>query len=634
MAASLLLLTAALSAQGRLDTLSFSFIQHNNTKLQTVLDKQINTYNLNVNIASEQVYRNLFFSFSETYFSTLIKTTPKNIKDEQYLNLLAGYNLSDQFSAGMILYGNILSDNRKIGLSEASNASSSAFVRWRPFNGVYFAPYAGYLNSKLIGENDKGAVYGMEALAENLLLAEDFTLSSAVKFGNEDITPRKNYQRLFRLSGENVFGSNSRNVLNGYFTRQRKDIYFEADSIVSSQYSIVNNIQSRTESNYYLQDQYNMQAGNFIFDMTLRSVWKDIDRSTRYKNLDDNRNPAFDVNSKEFRLEFESATQFRTDNVDAVLRFGYSEREEQFIVERLMSDNPFYNDELTSLYEERSAIEKQKNNKSVRALLSLSGSYTLTKKDMLSFSVFHSKLKYDTPSQDNYDDRDELLSIFRLMYLRKLTPLFDLSLNLEGSLNHTVYIYSQRSSNNSNRRIIRFSTAGDYRGSRLTSRNTFEVSANYTVYDFEDINPNYRSFSFRQLLMSDSSEYRITRRLSISTAGYLRMSEQGEFNWKAFSGRPTRDLSEVFNETRFNLRYKMLHLAFGYRYLNLKTYTYSGKVKSVESDYTSMGPVALVDYPFSSRLQFRLNGSYEFITYEKNRKRNMANMYMQVAWRF
>src|SRR5690606_30952532 len=125
-------------------------------------------------------------------------------------------------------------------------------------------------------------------------------------------------------------------------------------------------------------------------------------------------------------------------------------------------------------------------NNSIRAAVSILGNFNFSPTDKLSFSLLQNKLRYDTPSKDNFDDRDELLSIARLRYSKMLNPFVETYVNLEGTYNHIVYLFSERSSNNNINRILRLSSGGNYRGKNVTSVNNFEVSANYTVYDFED----------------------------------------------------------------------------------------------------------------------------------------------------
>jgi len=82
---------------------------------------------------------------------------------------------------------------------------------------------------------------------------------------------------------------------------------------------------------------------------------------------------------------------------------------------------------------------------------------------LLITSVFHRKLRYDTPSEINFDDRDELLTIARIQYERKINAIFTAFINTEASLNKTVYIFKERSSNNNINRIIKLSGGGIFK---------------------------------------------------------------------------------------------------------------------------------------------------------------------------
>jgi hypothetical protein len=258
----------------------------------------------------------------------------------------------------------------------------------------------------------------------------------------------------------------------------------------------------------------------------------------------------------------------------------------------------------------------------------------LSGSDSLSFSLFQSKLRYDTPSNDNYDDRDELLSIARVKYIKKLNPFFDLFINTEFTFNHIVYIYAQESSNNNINRIIKLSTGGDYSGKNISSSNIFEVSANYTVYDFEDLVPNFQSFSFRQFTAIDSSRIKLDRRLDFFHFGYIKLSEQGNLKWASFSTQPTRYLQEVYSEPRFILYYGNSSVSLGLRIYSLNTYNYTGLVKSIDSRYFSIAPLTELNFFSSNYLSFNLIGWYEFVTILGSPGKEQANLNMNVKWNF
>lgn len=261
------------------------------------------------------------------------------------------------------------------------------------------------------------------------------------------------------------------------------------------------------------------------------------------------------------------------------------------------------------------------------------GNLEFSRKDNLTFSILHRKLVYNTPSENNFDDRDELLSIIRFSYLHKLNHLFNFFINLEGSLNHIVYIFAERSSNNNIRRILKLLSGGIYKGTSLFSKNTFEVSANYTSYDFEDINPNIKSFSFRQIAARDSSSLHLYNKLFFDVSGYLKFSEQANFDWKSFSNNPDRFLAEFYSEPMLNIRTNGIKLGFGFRIFILQTFNYNKEnIKYKSSEYKSLGPITNFTIRMKN-IDLYLYGWYEFITNEKKVKRELANLSFSVNWR-
>jgi hypothetical protein len=462
-------------------------------------DKQINTFYLNSRFFYENSFDNFLIKTSENYSSTLIRSTEKNIRDEHHFNFSTAYKFTPGFNAGISLKNNILSDSRRIEINQASISNAALFTRLMPHEAMQFTPFAGYSNNRQIGENDYGYIYGIEGIINSFRIS-DFYLDSELRFNNEDISPRKNALRYINVLTTNQFSSQVSNLLNIRYSLNRKDFYYEADSLTSSRFNVLNNIQSRIETNYNIQEQltYRKFLDIFTLDFLGKLAWRTIDRDTRYRLSDQTSTAVFDTKINELRIDFESVTSYYSDRFNGSFKFIYSERDEQHITKEFEGINRVF-------FEERSRNESRKNNRSVRSAVSVIGNWLISSSDRLSFSLFQNKLVYDTPSNENFDDRDELLSIARIRYSKLLTPFFEAYLNLEGTHNHTVYLFAERSSNNNVNRIIKLASGGNYSGKNVSSYNNFEVSANYSVYDFEDINPNIRSFSFRQYTASDST---------------------------------------------------------------------------------------------------------------------------------
>ena len=430
--------------------------------------------------------------------------------------------------------------------------------------------------------------------------------------------------RLINFNVSNSLENSFFNTATAYYIQQRKDFYFETDSLTAQYFNIKNNLQSRVESNYYLQDRIFYTSGitGINFDLQGRVSWRNIDRDTRYVVPENVTASSFDSRIEEFKIDMISSAEYRQKSFIGQIKFSITEREEKHFAKRINGANQL-------IYDDRVNLENQKNNTSQQTNLSLSGNIIFDNKNNLLVSVLHRKLVYDTPSEDNYDDRDELLSIFRVMYLRKFSPVFNMFVNLEGSINHIVYIFSQRSSNNNIRRIIKLSSGGTYSGNNITSSNSAEVSANYTVYDFESLSSSLKSFSFRQFAVKDSTALKINRRTKFLVNGYIKLSEQGDFKWSSFSSRPVRFLEEIYAEPRFSYNWLDLELAVGLRYFSLSTYGYNADgIKTKISDYKSIGPIAEITLVKSNSIDLRIYGWYEFISTEDNTNRELANLNM------
>jgi hypothetical protein len=610
------------------DSLEYFIDVNQKNNLNTRLEKQLNTYYFNSLFYFSSFTGNLLYSINDNFNSTVINTADKSIRDEHYLNLKSEYVLYSPLRIGFLASKNILSDSRSIEINSASISDASIFASYSPITKVSITPFLGYTNNKQVGENDSGLLAGFEGLVDDYDLSGT-KINADIRYRDEDISPRENTLRNLALVATSLFEENISNTIGLKFSQSRKDFYYADSTNIYSNFNVINNIQTRTESGYLIEDRlsYNKIFPFLSMDFLGRINYRTIDRDTRYKVAIVTSPSTFDAKVNELKLEFESNSTIVIDKFSGILRINYSERDENNIAKNYLGQPNIF-------FDQRDQLEKIKNNTTVRGSVTFSGSYNFSTDDRLFFSLYQNKLRYDTPSPDNFDTRDEVLSMVRFKYSKDLTPFFTAFVNLEGTYNHVVYIYSENSSNNNVNRVIRFSSGGDYKGKNLSSSNTFEVSANYTVYDFEDINPNYRSFSFRQFNTIDSTNLRITSRFFISHYGYLKLSEQGDLKWASFATKPTRFLQEIYTEPKLNYIISPVTLSGGMRLFTLNTFTYNGKNKIPESEYFSIGPVTEISLIVNTSLFFRFYGYYEFITVNNSSQRSQINFTMQTIWNF
>lgn len=620
--------TSLLTAQVDRDSLTYGVKLFSRKDLVNNFDKQLNTYTFSARLRHFFQNDNFFIGINENFNSTIIKTSEKNIKDEQYLWLFGQYDLSNLLKVGFLLNNNQYSDDRRIAINKASILNSSLFLKIIPFARFEITPFGGFTSNDQIGTKDKGLLYGTEAGLDKYSFGE-FEISSILKYQNEDISPRKNTFRYFNIDVQSNIDENFGNIISAFYAHQRKDFYFTADQSTIDEFGIANNIQSRLESSYFLQDRIKFLPVNspFSIDAAAKVVWRDIERNTRFVSIKNPNSSAFDSRIQEFRLEFASSAEYKTEDVNISLKLSLAERDEKHQPRKI--------DGLSSIiFNERETNEFQKNNTSNLAIISLTNYFRLSNRDNLLISLFHRKLVYDTPSNLNFDDRDEILSIGRIQYERFFNPFFKAFVNIEGSYNKIVYIFSERSSNNNIRRILKLASGGTFSSGNITSTNSAEVMANYTVFDYEELNPIYRSYAFRQLVIRDSTTYKITNQFKIFITGYLKQSEQGDFKWNSFKSKPQRFIQETYLEPKFYFDNKELVLGIGLRYFELSTFNVTNGIDRQKlSNYKSIGPVSEINVELSNSLLLKTYGWYEFINAD-NILREMVTFNLKFVYKF
>lgn len=614
--------------QTRVDSLEYIGNLYFSNSLKSRFEKQLNTFSLNTNLHLTKKFEDLAIRINENLGSTFIRNELGNTRDEQQLYLFTKLILSQNVNIGLSGNSALLSDNRSLGINESAVNYAAFYSEIKPIKQLSIAPFAGYSNNRQIGRSDNGLLYGLEASLFRFGISE-LDITSELRFRNEDILPRRNLIRYYTLSVSNKFDKGFNNNIRTNFSQNRKDFYIDADSSISSTFNVTNNIQSRMETNFQLFDRLSYDGFLEIFSLDLAGGvnWKSIDREFKYKNTQAATKNIYDTKIDELKLELDAIAYYNSKLFNGSIRINFYERDEKHQVKQF--------DEMPeNVFEEKSDIEVQKNNNSSRFTVSLNGDFYLSKNDGLTFSLHQSKLIYDTKSELNDDDRDELLSIARLRYTKRLNPYFSAFVNLEGTYGHTVYLFASRSSNNNVNRIFRLRTGGDYFGSGLKSFNSIEVSANYTVYDFKDVVINYKSYAFRQLLAIDSTTIKINNNVSLFSYGYIKISEIGDFDWADFSSRPTRYLEEIYFEPRAILDLDQKFFSVGLRLFALKTFSFKQNSKILDTEYLSLGPIAIIDISAWNKFNLILKGYYEFISNTNSVDKEQASLLMQVNWNF
>ncbi|MCO5251345.1 MAG: hypothetical protein M9949_07975 [Candidatus Kapabacteria bacterium] len=256
--------------------------------------------------------------------------------------------------------------------------------------------------------------------------------------------------------------------------------------------------------------------------------------------------------------------------------------------------------------------------------------FLLSKSDTLESKILLMLTRFDTPSESNYSDRDEFMTIISTKYSRKVNELFAMGVNAELQMNHLVYLKSQRSASNYWMRIIKLSPFFSYNSKFISLKPTFNILANYTVYDFESISPGVSSYSFRQIGYNDSITIRLTEKTSLLLNYDLIYRETGVLYWSSFEESPVSGNMKFFG--KFFVKYReneVYDVACGFRYYNLSNRNIAIR-RSNPNDYVSvsLGPEINIKVNFSHYSLISLVGWYEFRYINDRFSGEIPNIYL------
>jgi len=590
-------------------------------------DQSFNTYHWN----GLGVYRMEtgphFFSLNERFLSNVIRTDRKFITDQQSLDLILKERLATNIRGAMKLSSFIVSDDRSINLTNTSTQALYGGVEYSPMARFIIEPLIGYSFDKQMSTPDRGMSYLLSLSADSIDF-DGYFMRLGGRWQYNQLTPRRFETRHAGFFVDKTFVGQTQNSLQFLYDRTRRDIYIPADQSIQDQYNVSHNIESRTENSYGIADALDYTLSNrAVLSIQGSVLTREIGRTLQLKNVATPQQSAPGTVIDELRLESSAQIQYRAwDSLATAVRFEYSERDERHTVDI---------DEGSLLPSNNSParIEERKNNHSRRTSIASNIRLGISESHAVSFSSSANLLRYDTPSLENDDDRDELWYFFSLASLHRIDQYLTLRLLADVNLMHVVYIGASRSANNTWNRILRLSPKIEYQPSSVFSTtNSFEVLANYTAYDFEFPSSSIRSFAYRHFSFIDSSSFSVTGKLTLTWFSHIKLYEQGELRWGDFAERP----ASYFEDKMFltSLRYTLgrgLHFSVGIRYFSQSRYGYQGSDKHLERFLRSIGPITDLSLGTGKRVSVAVKGWYETQTQTGQPMRSFTNMTMMLV---
>ncbi len=576
--------------------------------LSVLFDRNLNTYNWIDRVSLDTTVLGLRLSFQQQYLSNIIKVDPspasslsKLESNQNSFTLRLGQNFAQEIGLLSEWSSLVYSDNRELGLSDASFHYLLGGLTYTPLPTIALNPMAGYRWDNQAENRDRGPSVYIKGTSHGLDL-DGYLISGNGQFHVDYLDPRRLESHFATAGVQRLFSAFTRDSLEVGFFHGRREFYTNADSI----------IESRTENVLAFTNLLDYE----LLPHTVARLFVDVrarglDKAFRYRPGIAASAERFDTRIDEFRLNAFLEGLYRSPDGQTVAsaRLSYTERDESHAA--VLPPDPSQNTII--LWAQRNKQEQTKDNISRRTAFAGDILFPLSHVDRLTLSGTASILRYDTPSSLNVEDRDELLVAFRIMSDHALSRAMDITLSLDASMSKLVYLLRERSANNNTNRVLRlFPVVRYHPADFFSTTNGFEVLANYTVYDFEQGLAIARSFSYRQFAWVDSTSLEFTERIGLDFFAYLKLYERGQLKWDEFRERTESSfLDQTYAlQVRFSPTSGTL-FAVGFRYFSQSHHRFEQEGKRLVSFLRSVGPTCLILWEFGPHSQVSFRGWYE-----------------------
>jgi hypothetical protein len=488
-----------------------------------------------------------------------------------------------------------------VGLNNSAATSTLAGIGYAPLPFLEFAALGGFRWDRQGDITDRGPAFDLQGSLTGLDL-EGTGISGMLRYREDRISPRTLGDRSGRVSVRKEFSPGTGDSLDAVYLRSQREFYSLSD----------NSIESRIEHSFgvanLLRYALDPAVGVGLYAGLTGRV---LDKDLRTWRQDVVGQPRFGTRIDEFRLDTYLQLEYRPEDprTHAWLRMSYLERNEEHRALRGSSSSSLSQ----ILFQERDRQEQSKDNLARRTTLSGSAAVPLSGSDAIMVAGSASILRYDTPSTLNVEERDEQLLAGMIGTRHRLSGVLDLETVLDGYVSHVVYLLQERSANNNRNYVLRLAPRTTYRPRPwLTSVNTAEVLANYTVYDYEQSGSQIKSFSYRQFAWIDSTAFALTQTIGIDLFAYLKVYERGQLDWQEFAERTENTTTD--KTLALQVRYAPFSasvFAVGFKFFSQARYVFDAAGKRLSSYLRSVGPTCMILWNPGSHSQIAFGGWYE-----------------------
>ncbi len=581
-------------------------------------NKYINliTYNNDLNISINNTFGK--FSLTNLYIGSYLNINEVNTQDDELF--IFDYqkelfkNLNVQFQQNYLLSSN----SRDIGINQLSRLNGLIGINYYFLNQSSAQFLIGAEKNNILGIESEGTIYKTNIQISQLNLNN---IQASANFSGDWLLLNLNRIEKELYGKINLFGefTDVATILlfSNYLNLQNNLLY-------PNYYQGTIPYEIRNQNNWLnnLTIDYAITKKNAI-NLNLQIVSDNIQRNyNRTINTIDY--SYLTRNIEQFELASKIAIDSKYENFSNLFTIGLVNKNEKNILALTSTD---FTGDLNKLKN----FENQKDYHYSKISLYNSFNLIITKHTSLQTNYSVNLIQYDTPSQLNFDDRDEYRSFLQTILSHKFSKFLNLSLTFENINNHLVFLFAKRSGLNNWNRIYRFSPKVQYKSKFLELNPQFEVLSNYTIYDFDNSASYTKSISLRNVGYSDSILIKFNSRISVKNQIKYQISERGIFFWHEFSEIPQISIHQFFIKSLLIRKYNYCSIGVG---VNLFDYQQERVIEKItDHNIYSISPEVEISYQLND-WRVEMNGWYEFQTVNYSNKLEIPNLLIKVYINF
>lgn len=524
----------------------------------------VNSLNYRCNLLSGD------FMVQHLYSGNVILGAENSFLDDENFSLNYIKLLNDSFSFLFESNFQLSSDSKNIGINEAERANLNFGVIFSIENLIKLSTSFGIERNKQQDILSNGVRFkGSFALNDTKL--ENFILNSQNSFESVKLNSMRVYSDLLlgaTLTGK--FDDNNLLQLNLQYKNISRD--FISYPFISEDFFEKRLGKRILPSLKIIFSPFSKITTNLVADISFYTLSKSFSKL----NIDNNYSALQRIFS-ERQLSFNINFAYNERLFQQLVVISYNYRDEINQVSKIYPTN-----EVT--FNSIEQFESQKNNYQNRLNLFVNSRFVLSQKDTIGLFGEVGIQRYDTPSKQNVDDRDELNTLIMVVNDLRFSKYFRLRSMVEYNGYHLVFLNSKRSILNNWEHILKLYFSGIYQTEFFLLSPSFEVLSSYTIYDFENKSFSIQNYLFRQFQLKDSNYVFISKKYTFESQISLRFLERGILYWNNFEMVKDTKIDEIFvRMLLFTKLIKQVSLGIGSRIYNIIQIPY--KPSSVNKEY-------------------------------------------------